>query len=162
MSSIARHNSMAPCVVLAPEHQAIDERLPRVLSDRGWAPRMEHDARMAMAELGLIRRELRVDCAWDEAPASWPGLIVVNPRGLPQWESMLQAMERHLPDISIWGWDGLNLVCIHDGAPEPAATDAPDTPVASPPPSSLPFRPEPLSHDEVSMLLHGRSDSEST
>ena len=153
---------MAPCVVLAPEHLPMDERLPQALSDRGWAPRIEHDARMAMAELGLIRRELRVDSAWDEAPPSWPGLVVVNARALPQWESLLEAMEHHLPDISIWGWDGLKLVCIHDGSPEESAS--PDEPPAdaSPAPSSLPFRPEPLSHDEVSMLLHGRSDTEST
>jgi hypothetical protein len=154
---------MAPCVVLAPEHQTMDERLPRLLSDRGWAPRLEHDPRMAMAELGLIRRELRVDCAWDESPASWPGLVVVNSRGLPQWESMLHAMERHLPDISIWGWDGLNLVCIHDATPdEPAATEDTASESSPAPSSSLPFRPEPLSHDEVSMLLHGRTDTEST
>ena len=154
---------MAPCVVLAPEHQAMDERLPRLLSDRGWAPRLEHDARMAMAELGLIRRELRIDAAWDEAPPSWPGLVVVNPRGLPQWESMLQAMELHLPDVSIWGWDGLNLVCIHDGSPEePAVSENDNAESSSTQASSLPFRPEPLSHDEVSMLLHGRTDTEST
>jgi hypothetical protein len=161
MTEVAKHNSTAPCVVLAPSGHSLDERLPEVLAERGWTPRIELDARMAMAEICLLRRELRVQCAWNEAPMEWPGLIVVHPRALPHWEPLLSAIETHVPDISIWGWNGSDLVCIHDGRIETEANAARSNAAPTPSPASLPFRPEPLSHDEVSMLLHGRSDTES-
>ncbi|MDG2291823.1 MAG: hypothetical protein P8L37_04120 [Phycisphaerales bacterium] len=155
MTEKAKHNSTAPCVVLVPPGHSLDDRLPEVLVERGWSPRVEQDARLAMAEICLLRRELRVQCAWNESPMEWPGLIVVDPRALAHWEPLLSAMETHVPDISIWGWDGIDLVRIHDGRIEAEEHVAP-----APSPASLPFRPEPLSHDEVSMLLHGRGDTE--
>ncbi len=146
---------MAPCVVLVPHEHAINEQLPRLLSDRGWSPRLEHDPRMAMAEACLVRRELQIHNAWETEPVPIPGLIVVEPDSIPDWKEFRSAMVHHVPDIPIWRWNGTELEVEHD-----ASASRPEEP---PPPSPLPFKPEPLSHEEVSMLLHGGpEDTEQT
>lgn len=146
--------SMAPCVVLVPREHAFDEQLPQLLSDRGWSPRLEHDPRMAMAEACLIRRELQVRNAWEEEPMPIPGLIVVEPDSIPAWEAFRAAMVNYVPDIPIWRWNGTELEVVHGALPT-----KPEVSSTHPP---LQFKPAPLSHEEVSMLLHGQQDTEAT
>ena len=139
--------SMAPCVVLVPREHAMTEQLPRLLSDRGWSPRLENDARLAMVEACLARRTLQIHNAWATERMANPGLIVVEPGNVDNWKELRSALVSHVPDIPIWRWNGEELEVEHDAT----STQAADPP----PPPPLPFTPEPLSHDEVSMLLHG-------
>ena len=124
--------SMAPCVVLVPSEHAIDEQLPRLLSDRGWSPRIEVDARMAMAEACLARREQQIHNAWEAEPMPMPGLIVVDPGSIQDWKEVRTAMLSHVPDIPIWRWNGTELEMEHDASPSSGTEEQPPPPPLPP------------------------------
>lgn len=152
MTSAPSSTSMAPCVVLAPANQALGDRLPTCIAEMGWSSRIEHDARMALAEACLVRRNLRLRHAWDDEVVPLPGLLLVNPEEVEHLDELLAAVHEHVPDLPMWRWDGESILPLEPAREESEPT--PDPPI----PASLPFRPEPLTHDEVSMLLHGRRD----
>ncbi|MDG1899217.1 MAG: hypothetical protein P8I74_05070, partial [Phycisphaerales bacterium] len=111
-------------------------------------------ARMALAEACLIRRSLMVRQAWDDDVATPPGLLVVDPDRFDDLDALRDAVREYLPDLPLWRWDGEAILPLDPPEAEPPSDSEPNIP------ASLPFRPEPLTHDEVSMLLHGRRDPE--
>ncbi len=149
------------CVVLTPLDRSIDPGLYATLAARSWTPRVEHDPRMAMAEACLVRRELQLRAAWQDLETSLvPGLILLAEDHSDEVESLRIAMDRHVPEIPIWTARDGELVPINDAAAE--TEDPESTSIAAdedlPP---LVFHPadgrrdaEPLSRDEVSMLLN--------
>lgn len=153
-------SSLAPCVVLAASDQALDDRLPGCIAAMGWSSRIEHDARMAFAEACLIRRSLQLQHAWDDEVVPLPGLLVVDPDRTAELQALQDAAGAHVPDLPLWRWDGDAIVPLNETAIQPPARN--ESIDESDIPPSYPFRPEPLTHDEVSMLLHGRPDPEST
>ena len=155
MSDAPLSSSMAPCVVLAAADQALDDRLPAGIAGMGWASRIEHDARMAFAEACLVRRSLQLRHAWDEVVVPLPGLLVVDPDRTDGLLDLQDAVREHVPDLPLWRWNGDAIVPL-DEAVDQVVEPKDDVGI----PTSYPFRPEPLTHDEVSMLLHGRPDPE--
>lgn len=155
MSDAQSTSSMAPCVVLAAADQALDDRLPGCLAAMGWSSRIEHDPRMAFAEACLVRRSLQLQHAWDEVMVPLPGLLIVDPDRTDGVLELQEAARTHVPDLPLWRWNGDAIVPLDDSA---ARGEEPED--ADDIPASYPFRPEPLTHDEVSMLLHGRPDPE--
>ena len=155
MSDAQLSSSMAPCVILAAADQALDDRLPACIAGMGWASRIEHDARMAFAEACLVRRSLQLRHAWDEIVVPLPGLLVVDPDRTEGLHALQEAIRDHVPDLPLWRWNGDAIVPLNE-ADERATEPEDDADI----PASYPFRPEPLTHDEVSMLLHGRPDPE--
>tara|TARA_B100001059_G_scaffold148921_1_gene148729 strand:+ start:16856 stop:17383 length:528 start_codon:yes stop_codon:yes gene_type:complete len=153
-TSVSSPTSMAPCVILAPADHVLGSDLPACLAGRGWTSRIEHDARMALAEACLIRRSLMVRQAWDDDVATPPGLLVVDPDRFDDLDALRDAVREYLPDLPLWRWDGEAILPLDPPEAEPPSDSEPNIP------ASLPFRPEPLTHDEVSMLLHGRRDPE--
>lgn len=157
--SVQPASSMAPCVILAPADHPLDELLPRLLAERGWSARVEHDARMAMAEACLVRRDMHIRHAWDDQQIQFPGIILAVPERCGDVDALRNAMRNHVPDIPIWKYDGTAIIPLEGTDPQlrPEVPDpVPD--IQSP----IPFKPEPLTHEEVSMLLHGKMDSETT
>lgn len=158
MSDANNPSSMAPCVVLAAADRALDGRLPGCIADKGWSSRIEHDTRMAFAEACLVRRTLQLQHAWDDEVVALPGLLVVDPDGTDDLQALQDAVREHVPDLPLWRWNGEEILPLNQTASRTAAQPEPEDESDIPP--SYPFRPEPLTHDEVSMLLHGRPDPE--
>ena len=135
-----------PCVVLASASEPLPEAFHRVLKSAGLAPRVEHDPRMAMAEVCLLRRESRQRRGITSESQELAPLILVT---TPQAEErvMLEAMLLHVPDVPVMQFDGAALQRVHT----PDASDVSDPPVAVQPPK----RPE-VTDDELNTLLQPR------
>jgi len=137
-----------PCVVLAPASQPLDNALLRCLRSADLVPRVEHDPRMAMAEVCLLRREAR-QRAGASADAQQPAPLVLIAAPGAESRRLLEAMHTHVPDVPILQFDGATLQRLHT----PDASDASEPPVIVQPP----LRPE-VSDDELSTLLSQRPD----
>ncbi len=163
---------MLTCVVLAPVDRQIDSRLHVLLSDRGWAARIEHDPRMAMAEACLARRELQLRAAWQTYSGLIPGLVILSHPEADQVDAMRTAMDRHVPDIPIWSAQNHSLEPLNDAArtctqiqqngPDPLMEDRENPPALVFHPGDESFSPEPLSREEVAMLLQEQRDFRSS
>tara|TARA_Y100000589_G_scaffold332052_1_gene388863 strand:- start:3452 stop:3937 length:486 start_codon:yes stop_codon:yes gene_type:complete len=146
----------------------VDSRLHAVLSEQGWSPRIEHDPRMAMAEACLARRELQLRAAWQTYSGLTPGLVILSHPEVDDVDAMRTAMNRHVPDIPIWSAQNHSLEPLNDAARAAAqiqgeeltsvtqATDNPPALVFHP--GDEQFSPEPLSREEVAMLLQEQKD----
>lgn len=158
---------MLTCVVLAPMDRPVDPLLYAALSERGWSPRVEHDPRMAMAEACLVRRELQLRAAWQLSSGLVPGLVL-SPHPEPEdVEAMRTSLARHVPDIPVWSAQGQELEPLNEAARiaarSPIKTDEheqiePETPALVFHPGDEDLSPEPLSREEVAMLLHDQLD----
>ena len=160
-------SDMLTCVVLAPLDRAVDPQVYAALSERGWSPRIEHDPRMAMAEACLVRRELQLRAAWQSTSGLVPGLILAPHPEPDDVDAMRTSMARHVPDIPIWTTHGHQLEPLNESARISTrileATDQvdfaePDTPALVFHPGEEDLTPEPLSREEVAMLLHDETD----
>ena len=159
---------MLTCVVLAPMDRQVDSRLHALLSEQGWSARIEHDPRMAMAEACLARRELQLRAAWQTYAGLIPGLVILSHPEADEVDAMRTAMNRHVPDIPIWSAQNHSLEPLNDAARASAQIKAKDTTSApavmdDPPalvfhPGDEQFTPEPLSREEVAMLLQEQKD----
>ncbi|MCH2133157.1 MAG: hypothetical protein MK116_05340 [Phycisphaerales bacterium] len=154
-------NDMLTCVVLAPLDRQVDVQLYAALTERGWTPRVEHDPRMAMAEACLVRRELRMRAAWQLTSGQVPGLVLAPHPDPDDVDEMRTSMARHVPDIPIWSFHDQQLDPLNESAriatritEEDVVTLDPETPALVFHPGDEDLEPEPLSREEVSMLLH--------
>ena len=132
---------LRPCVVLAQASRPLDEALHSALQEAGLTPRVEHDPQMAMAEVCLLRREARQrrGAGGDSTELS---PLVLTSIELREVNSMLDAMQRHVPDVPILQFDGAGLISIHSSTAE-AAPEVVDNPASSPE----------LTDDELATLL---------
>jgi hypothetical protein len=143
---------LRPCVVLAPASKPLDDALHRALRTAQFAPRVEHDPRMAMAEVCLLRREARqrrAASADPEQPA--PLVLVASPAA--EERLLLAALHTHVPDVPVYQFDGAALQQLHT----PDASDAVEPPVIVQPP----HQPE-VTDDELSTLLTPRQEDGSS
>ena len=155
-------SDMLTCVVLAPMDRTIDPALYTTLSERDWSPRVEHDPRMAMAEACLVRRELQLRAAWQLESGQVPGLVIASHPNVDLVDAMRTSMARHVPDIPIWTTNGSQIEPLNEAArtasqanqPSTANQEGSDPPALVFHPASDDMVPEPLSRDEVSMLLN--------
>ena len=155
-------SDMLTCVVLAPMDRTIDPALYTTLSERDWSPRVEHDPRMAMAEACLVRRELQLRAAWQLESGQVPGLVIASHPHVDLVDAMRTSMARHVPDIPIWTTNGSQIEPLNEAARTASHTKQSSPPIkedTEPPalvfhPASDDMVPEPLSRDEVSMLLN--------
>ncbi len=156
-------SDMLTCVLLAPLDRPVDPAIYGALSERGWSARVEHDPRMAMAEACLVRRELQLRAAWQSATDLIPGLVLLPHPDQSEVEAMQQSMARHVPDIPIWSARGQHLEPLNEASRRSSRSQ--DDPGAVPPvesdspalvfhPGDEDLAPEPLSREEVAMLLH--------
>ncbi|MCP4759397.1 MAG: hypothetical protein GY894_01030 [Planctomycetes bacterium] len=132
---------LRPCVVLAQASQPLDETLHAALHEAGLTPRVEHDPRMAMAEVCLLRREARQrrGAGGDQDE---PAPLVLTTTQQQEVDGMLAAMQKHVPDIPILRFDGAALVSVHASTPE-----------AAPPLVVNPSNSPELTDDELATLL---------
>ena len=159
---------MLTCVVLAPVDQPVDPMLHAMLSEKNWSARVEHDPRMAMAEACLARRERQLRAAWQTHSGLIPGLVILSHPRADEVDSMRTAMERHVPDIPIWTVQNHTLEPLNDAARasnqiQQEQVDSQTTLPDDPPalvfhPGDEQFAPEPLSREEVAMLLQEQKD----
>jgi hypothetical protein len=157
---------MLTCVVLAPLDRQIDPQLFAALAERGWTPRIEHDPRMAMAEACLVRREIQMRAAWQQASGQTPGIILATAEPRGTIDAMQASMARHVPDIPVWSARGDALEPLNEIArkslqhehqatqPEADSTAQQEAPALVFHPGIEGSDPEPLSREEMSMLLH--------
>ena len=134
---------LQPCVVLAPASKPLDDALHLALRAEHLTPRVEHDPRMAMAELCLLRREAsqrRGATSESEQPAAL--ILVATPTN--DEVQLLEAMQRHVPDVPVLQFDGTTLQHVHT----PKGLDKNDPPVIVQPP----IHPE-VTDEELSTLL---------
>lgn len=154
---------MLTCIVLAPMDRQVDPRVHALLSDRGWSAHIEHDPRLAMAEACLARRELQLRAAWQTYSGQVPGLLLLSHPEADQVDAMRAAMARHVPDIPIWTLQNGLLEPLNDAARvtardvhEPESSPVMpglDSPALVFHPGDESYSPEPLSREEVAMLL---------
>ncbi len=120
---------LRPCVVLAPASPPLDEALHRALRAADLAPRVEHDPRMAMAEVCLLRREARQRRgASPDAQQVAPLVLVAQPAA--EERLMLEALHTHVPDVPVFLFDGASLQLLQT----PDASDAREPAVIAQPP----------------------------
>jgi hypothetical protein len=141
---------LQPCVVLAPASKPLNDALHRALRAEHLTPRVEHDPRMAMAELCLLRREAsqrRGATSETELPAAL--VLVATPTG--DEVLLLEALRRHVPDVPVLQFDGTTLEQVHT----PKGIETREPPVIVQPPVRLD-----VTDDELSTLLPplGRQD----
>ena len=111
---------LQPCVVLAGLDTPIPEPLHHALHEAGLTPRIEHDPRLAMAEVCLLRRESRHRTARGEPhTAHAPLVLLATPAGATQ--DMIDTLGRVLPDIPLLLLRGKTLDTLH--AVEPPSGD---------------------------------------
>lgn len=134
---------LRPCVVLAPASRPLGDALHRALRAAELAPRVEHDPRMAMAEVCLLRREARQRRGAAPDPEQ-PAPLVLVAAASDEELLLLEALHTHVPDVPIFQFDGATLQRLHT----PDASDASEPPVIVQPP----HRPE-VTDDELSTLL---------
>ncbi|MEE2906370.1 MAG: hypothetical protein VX527_00910 [Planctomycetota bacterium] len=160
-------SDMLTCVVLAPLDRPVDPQVYAALSERGWSPRVEHDPRMAMAEACLVRRELQLRAAWQSNSGLIPGLVLAPHPEPDDVDAMRTSMARHVPDIPIWTTHDHQLEPLNESArissriQETMAhieTPSAETPALVFHPGDEDLAPEPLSREEVAMLLHDQTD----
>ena len=132
-----------PCVVLAPASKPLDDALHRALRTAQFAPRVEHDPRMAMAEVCLLRREAR-QRRGASADAEQPAPLILVAAPTAEERLLLEALHTHVPDVPVYQFDGASLQQLHT----PDAADATEPPVIVQPP----HQPE-VTDDELSTLL---------
>ena len=159
-------SDMLTCVVLAPLDRPVDPLIYAALSERGWSPRVEHDPRMAMAEACLVRRELQLRAAWQSTTGLIPGLVLSPHPEADDIDVMRTSMARHVPDIPIWTTRDQDLEPLNESARLSSRiqnevmtmdAEAKDTPALVFHPGDENLAPEPLSREEVAMLLHDES-----
>ena len=156
-------SEMLTCVVLTPLDRPVEPGVYGILSDRGWSARVEHDPSMAMAEACLVRRELQLRAAWQSITDLIPGLVLLPHPDQEAIEAMQTSMARHVPDIPIWTSRDQSLEPMNEAArrcskiqDDPASHEVIES---NPPalvfhPGDENLAPEPLSREEVAMLLH--------
>ena len=161
---IGKQDDMSCFVVLLPPGEPLPDDLRARLEQRGWRPFPIDDACLAMAELCLAERSLasRRTRGDEDESASEIGLVLVAPeRGGtgPTWAALREAVLRHVPEASIWLFDGGELSALrgragdhdHDGrAPDEDAS----LPQGGEPPRPAKIDDPPhISRAEIEMLL---------
>ena len=159
---------MLTCVVLAPVDRPVDPEVHAMLSDQGWSARVEHDPRMAMVEACLARRELQLRAAWQTYSGLTPGLVILSHPQVDEVDAMRTAMDRHVPDIPIWTAQNRSLEPLNEAARtatriqqddhQSNVGESVDPPALVFHPGDERFAPEPLSREEVAMLLQEQKD----
>ncbi|MDP7028658.1 MAG: hypothetical protein QF733_00370 [Phycisphaerales bacterium] len=135
---------LRPCVVLAQADQPLPDTLHQALLEAGLSPRVEHDPRMAMAEVCLLRREARQRRGAGGNQTDAAPLVMIAEAG-SEASNLLQAMQQHVPDIPVLRFDGQDLRSMHE--PPPAT---PDPPVVVQPPHT-----QEVNEEELATLLSG-------
>jgi hypothetical protein len=93
------------------------------LNEAGLVPRIEHDPRLAMAEVCLLRREARHRAASGEQPDSYaPLILLTSPTGAIQ--DMIDTLAQVLPDIPLLLLSGKSLNTLHAVEPPKSDVDA--------------------------------------
>ena len=100
------------CVVLAPNAEAVDERLRSQLEQRHWHALMAGDPLMAMVELCLLERARSSRTAWGLSSVDGATLVVVEPDRWSSFSAMLDAIKHYLPTAGVWSFEDGVLRCI--------------------------------------------------
>ena len=111
----------ANCIVLTPMPEQIDDRLKQLLEARNWHVRQTNVPLLAMSDLCLLERTQSSRSAWGLARSEGVALIVVQPDHWPELETMLGAIARYVPIVSIWSFDNGNLQCVSESMKNEAA-----------------------------------------
>ena len=145
------------CVVLAPNAEAVDERLRSQLEQRHWYALMAGDPLMAMVELCLLERARSSRTAWGLSGVDGATLVVPEPDQWSNFSAMLGAIKQYLPTAGVWSFENGVLRCIAEangdevlgrvGAP---ANGQPDDDVEEA--DSETVDPQ-VTRDEIAMLL---------
>ena len=143
-----------PCVVLAAASQPLAEAFHKTLLEEGLTPRVEHDPRMAMAEVCLLRREARQRRGTGANRSTAAPLILLD-LTCQLTSELIAAMQQHVPDIPVLHFDGATLNTMHEA--DDAVTKQP--PVIVQPPRSTE-----VNEDELTSLLrsstsHGKASN---
>ena len=143
-----------PCVVLAAASQPLAEAFHKTLLEEGLTPRVEHDPRMAMAEVCLLRREARQRRGTGANRSTAAPLILLD-LTCQLTSELIAAMRQHVPDIPVLHFDGATLNTMHEA--DDAVTKQP--PVIVQPPRSTE-----VNEDELTSLLrsptsHGKASN---
>lgn len=159
-----RPDTMSCCIVLLPPGEALADDLRASLEERRWRPLPLDDACLAMAELCLAERSraTRRTLGNEDEAASEIGLILVAPEwgGTgPTWAALRAAVLRHVPEASIWLFDGGELSALrgrasdHDRHRRAPDEEAP-LPLGDEPPGPTTMSDPPhISRAEIEMLL---------
>ena len=120
---------LRPCVVLTSLERPVPEPLHQALHEADLAPRVEHDPRMAMAEVCLLRREMheRAAIGVDE-DAPLPPLVLLGAPTDAQ-AVMVDTLQRMVPDVPVLMLVGNTLGELDP--PFAGTTDAPALPDAT-------------------------------
>ncbi|MDG1838114.1 MAG: hypothetical protein P8I91_04860 [Phycisphaerales bacterium] len=133
-----------PCVVLASaSQQQLTDAFHTALLEEGLVPRVEHDPRMAMAEVCLLRREAKQRRGTGADRSTAAPLILLD-LTCQLTNELIAAMRQHVPDIPVLHFDGTSLNTVHKALD--AATKQP--PVIVQPPRSIE-----VNEDELMSLL---------
>ncbi len=144
------------CVVLAPNANSVDGRLRSQLEQRHWDVLVTDVPLMVMAELCLAQRLQSSRTAWGLTSADGVALVVIEPSHWSDLSVMLRAIERYVPVVGAWAFEGGALRCIAE-----ANRGEVLGPVA-PPPETRPDDDEDrasgaldpqVTRDEIAMLL---------
>lgn len=92
--------ALHPCVVLAGLDTPIPQPLHGALHEANLAARIEHDPRLAMAELCLLRRTARQQAAEGNTGAAPAPLVLLAPPAGPSAD-MIAALCHMLPDVPV-------------------------------------------------------------
>ena len=145
------------CVVLAPNAEAVDQRLRSQLEQRRWYARMAGDPLMAMVELCLLERARSSRTAWGLSSVDGATLVVLEPNQWSNFSAMLGAIKQYLPTAGVWSFENGVLRCIAEangdevlGRVGAAANGQPDDDVEEA--DSETVDPQ-VTRDEIAMLL---------
>ncbi|MHC4948678.1 MAG: hypothetical protein ACYTG1_10505 [Planctomycetota bacterium] len=137
-SSVPSTGEWTRCVVLAPADVEGTDRLRAALAERDWHPVEHADGYAALAELCVRERALAARAAWGVERRERLALVIASPDRHGRLDRLLAALRRHAPAVSIWIFDGTDLVP-EGGAP---AEETPAAPFAAPPaPAPAPIAP---------------------
>ena len=113
---------LRPCVVLAGLDTPIPEPLHQALHEAGLTPRIEHDPRLAMAEVCLLRRDARHRMASGQPHSDLAPLVFLRqPTGGTQ--DMVDTLQRSIPDVPLLLLAGDTLQLLHAVEPQSADID---------------------------------------
>ena len=138
-----RPSVLHPCVVLASASQQLADAFHKALLEEGLVPRVEHDPRMAMAEVCLLRREAKQRRGTGTDRSTAAPLILLD-LTCPLTGELITAMRQHVPDIPVLHFDGTSLNTGHEAI---------EVVTKQPPVIVQPPRSTEVNEDELTSLL---------
>ena len=113
----------ANCIVLTPKPEQIDTELQQLLEARKWLVRQTNVPLLAMADLCLLDRTQASRSAWGLPHNEGVVLIIVDADHLPELQTMLLAINRYVPIVSIWSFDNGILQCVRESGEDNQEAD---------------------------------------